>query len=347
MKHQLPIILLLSSALYFSCNNVQKEHDDQASIRPKITTIAFGSCSHQEDEDQFWDDIADQNPAFFIQLGDNIYGDTPVMRIMKAKYKQQKSRGSYQRLLKTTTVIGTWDDHDYGVDDGGKNYAKKDSSKILFMDFMDIPDNSPMRDHPGVYNSYTFNDHNKKIKVLMLDTRYFRDTLDTDLTGKMRYMPNETGDILGEQQWEWLANQLDTTTADVNIIGSSIQVIAEEQGYEKWANFPKSRQRLFDLIQKTKAANALIISGDRHIAELSKVTIDDLPYPLYDFTSSGFTHTWNEAWEEPNQHRVGEMVIAKNYGLIKIDWESNEMAFLVKGKNDQTLFLHSNTMQKP
>ena len=123
------------------------------------------------------------------------------------------------------------------------------------------------------------------------------------------------------------------------MIGSGIQVIAEEQGYEKWANFPRARQRLFDLLAAIKPKPVMFISGDRHIAEVSKIDLPGLDYPLYDFTSSGLTHTWGMAWGEPNRYRVDSLIIRKNFGLIQLDMKSGKpiVTLEVRGVNDELL----------
>jgi alkaline phosphatase D len=77
---------------------------------------------------------------------------------------------------------------------------------------------------------------------------------------------------------------------------------------------------LYDLIAKTKPKGVLIISGDRHCAEYSTIELPGLGYPLYDFTSSGLTHSWPAYREELNTHRVGPLIAERNFGLIKIDW---------------------------
>ena len=97
-------------------------------------------------------------------------------------------------------------------------------------------------------------------------------------------------------------------------------MLPEDHGFEKWANFPKARKRLFYILQKTKPAMPILLSGDRHIAELSKAEIAGVDQPIYELTASGLTHSWSEKREEPNKFRVGKMVIEKNFGLLKIDW---------------------------
>jgi alkaline phosphatase D len=150
-----------------------------------------------------------------------------------------------------------------------------------------------------------------------------------------RYDPNPDGDILGEVQWDWLERELTKSDAAIHIIASSIQFVSNEHWFEKWGNFPKSRQRMLDLLAKVKPANTFFISGDRHIGEVSKMNVDGLPYSLYDFTSSGLTHTWDEPRDEPNGYRVGRLIVQKNFGLITINWNDKlpDLVVEIRGKD--------------
>lgn len=305
-----------------------------------LTRIAFGSCSNEELHEEMWTEIASQKPQLCILLGDNIYGDTHDMTWMRTQYDQQKNLPGYQVLQKTCPVIGTWDDHDYGKNDGGKFYSKKKESKEEFMRFLDIPADHPMRTHEGVYSSYTYGPVGKQVKVILLDLRYFRDTTIRSSIPGHRYDPNPDGDMMGEAQWAWFEKELKESKADVHIIGSSIQLIADDHYWEKWGNFPKSRQRMLDLLARIKPRNVFVISGDRHIAEISKLDLPGWDKPLYDVTSSGLTHTWNIKGEMPpnekNTHRVGKLIIQKNYGLILIDWSAKSpvVTFEIRGHDN-------------
>jgi alkaline phosphatase D len=307
-----------------------------------LTRIAFGSCS-KDGEQQLWKEVIDQKAQLWIWLGDNIYGDSQDTAVLRAKYKRQKSNPDYQQLLKTMPVIGTWDDHDYGVNDGGKFNSKKKVIKETLLEFLGVPPSARVRKHEGVYSSHIYGNGDKKVKVILLDTRYFRDTLLASTVKGKRYNVNDTGDILGEQQWQWLEDELTESDAAIHIIGSSIQLVAEEQGFEKWANFPAARDRFFYLLKKTQPINTFVISGDRHMAEISKTDVTGLTYPLYDFTASGLTHTWNVEVEESNRHRVGVNIIRKNFGMIIIDWAkvSPTITFEIWGKGGKALLRHT------
>ncbi|MFK8103368.1 MAG: alkaline phosphatase D family protein, partial [Saprospiraceae bacterium] len=94
--------------------------------------------------------------------------------------------------------------------------------------------------------------------------------------------------------------------------------------YEKWANYPTARKRLLRLIESSKIKNPILLSGDRHMAELAKTTLPQATGVVYELTSSGLTHSWSKGNQtEANQYRVGNLVPKRNFGLLKIDWDAN------------------------
>lgn len=300
-----------------------------------LTQIAFGSCSHEYDPQPLWKPILKNRPQLWMWLGDNIYGDTHDMSVMKQKYDVQKNHADYQKLASSATVIGIWDDHDYGINDGGKAYAKKEESQQLMLDFLDVPAGSERRTREGAYESYTYGPEGKQVKVILLDARYFRDTL---MKQNKMYIPNETGTILGEAQWQWLEKELTDSKAAIHLIASGIQMIPEEHIYEKWANFPQERKRLLELISSTKAPGVILLSGDRHIAEISKYMHPDVAYPIYEVTASGLTHSATNNKGEPNRYRVGKLMNVLNFGVITIDWQQPlNVRLQIRGEKNKLL----------
>lgn len=325
--------LILSIACLFSCTQGQKQNTS--------FKIALGSCNRTTLDQSIWSAIIDNDPDLFIWLGDIVYGDTHDMHALRAKYNLQKSFPEYQALLEQVPVIGVWDDHDYGWNDAGKGYSKKDSSKQLLLDFLEISETDEVRQREGIYTAYTYGEGTTQIKVILLDARYFRDTILFDPAPTRKYQPNPEGDILGETQWNWLERELKESTAAVHIIGSGIQFIPEEHGWEKWANLPKSRDRLFGLLNQYQPKATILVSGDRHIAEISEIKLSD-NYTVTELTTSGLTHTWSGIWEEPNKYRVGEMVIKRNFGIIQVDFigENPSVKLEVRGLADSLFKEH-------
>ncbi len=323
--------ILLASAIVFPLG-AQKKHP-QPFNSSTLTTIALGSCNKQDKPQPLWNVIMQHQPDLWIWLGDNIYGDSNDMNVLKAKYEQQLKNIDYEAFIKKTPLIGIWDDHDYGANDAGKEYPHKNESQKLMLDFLGVPANAPQRQREGTYAAYTFGKKDKQVKIILLDTRYFRDSL---VRIDKVYQVNATGTILGEAQWKWLEEELKNSTAAIHIIGSSIQTLSEEHAYEKWANFPKDRARLLKMLEDLKIKNPILLSGDRHIGELSRWQSEG-GYQLYDLTSSGLTHSWDRLVHEENKHRISPLVKELNFGIIQIDWKNKEMTLELRGKED-TLF---------
>lgn len=310
-----------------------------------IDTIAFGSCFNpRKKKSSIFEGILKHEPDVFVFLGDNIYGDTSDMELLQAKWEELGAVEGYRKLREASTVIATWDDHDYGINDGGKSYSKREESAEIFLDFFEDPADSPRRQREGVYGSYTFGPPGKVCQILLLDTRYFRDELPRKKSKREEgtvgwYEPTDdtSKTLLGEAQWQWLEQQLQVP-ADLRIIGSSIQVIAAEKGMENWGNVPHERQRLFDLLKKHKAGHTFAISGDVHFGELSKM--DANGYPFHDLTSSGMSHT-SKGWANANNSfRVGRAHWEMNAGLIEIDWEKRAVALAVINPQGEKLLEH-------
>jgi phosphodiesterase/alkaline phosphatase D-like protein len=298
-----------------------------------LTRIGFGSCINTQSHPTL-DRTLTLPFELFVLLGDNIYADTTNPAVMAAKYRVRKESAFFQRLRAKALLLATWDDHDFGGNDAGANYSMKVESQKLFLDFMDEPADSPRRTHEGIYDAQVFGPVGRRVQVILLDTRYFRSVLATGENNVVpsggKYIPHPNPDVtmLGEAQWRWLEQQL-RVPAELRLIASSIQFISEFSGAEAWANMPREKQRLLDLLKKTRANGVLFLSGDRHWAELSRL---DRPgdYPLYDLTSSGLTEPHKRGTPTPNRFRDGPTWHDTNVGLITIDWRARGPAVLLQ-----------------
>ena len=290
-----------------------------------LSRIAFGSCATQERPQPIWDAVLASRPQLMLLLGDNIYADTTDMDVMRRKYGKLAAMPGFRAIREACPILATWDDHDLGANDAGGDYPRKDESQKVFLDFFGEPPDSPRWKRPGVYNSYVFGPVGQRVQVILLDTRYFRSPLKRDPRGLISrgpYVsnPNTSTTVLGEDQWRWLGEQL-RVPAEVRILASSIQVVAEDHGWEKWMNFPHERERLFKLIRDSGAEGLIILSGDRHLAELSMMDAG-VGYPIYDLTASGLNQA-ARAWRplEANRHRVATMNWDDHFGVIAIEWD--------------------------
>lgn len=338
------VMLFFYAVLIFTSDNINAQQK-----------ILFGSCSHQDKDMPIFNAINREQADLFIFLGDNIYGDTTNMAELNNKYQKLAANEGFQQLRQQTQTIAIWDDHDYGENDAGLEFSHKEQSKKIMLDFWQEPKNSiRYTQKAGIYTSYLIGEENEQVHIIMPDLRWNRTPLNSVdlLTYNLSRKPKNMGPyspvtqanatMLGETQWQWLEQELQKP-AKITIIASSLQLLPEFTGWESWANFPKERQRLLDLIEKHQVNGVIIISGDTHWSEVSKVS-EALDYPLWEITSSGLTEKWKDV--SPNKHRVGHFNHQVNYGEISINWKLDDpsITLRLKDKVGQTLNQHIITL---
>lgn len=296
-----------------------------------LSRIAFGSCADQERPQPIWQAVFAYEPQLFLFGGDNVYGDRMGGRYMpdhllveslKTAYRNHASIPAVVKLRNTVPHLATWDDHDYGKNDAGVELPHKRLSQQLFLEYWAVPAGDPRRQREGIYSAQTFGPTQRRVQVILLDTRYFRSPLARvalRLPDSGPYLadsdPAKT--LLGDAQWAWLREQL-LQPAQLRLVVSSIQVLAVGHQWERWETMPRERQRLFDLIRQTRANGVVFLSGDRHVGALYRESAG-VPYPLVEMTSSGLTQSY-PANREPGPNRLGEVYGQPNFGGIDIDW---------------------------
>ena len=303
-----------------------------------VTSIAFGSCNTAQREIPILATIAGESHDLFMYVGDNVYGDARAYNAdlpeLRENYAALAARPEFRLLRSAVPMLATWDDHDYGMNDMGRDFPFKGFAEQLFLDFWGASEDDPRRQREGIYDAQIFGPEGQRVQVIMLDTRYFRSDLTrTDeygAEGRERYIPsdNPDQDMLGSAQWAWLADQL-AEPADLRLIVSSIQVLAEGHGWEAWRTMPLERDRLFRLINESGAQGVVFVSGDRHSAGLYRRD-DVVSYPLYEITSSALNMASSRENTEPGPNRLGQMYSAENYGVIGIDWDQGQLSLEIR-----------------
>lgn len=319
--------------------------DPHPALERTLTRIAFGSCSKESKAQPIWDAILANRPELFMFLGDNVYGDTRDMSVLRAKYAKFAAEPGFVRLRETTPIVAVWDDHDFGENDAGADYAPKEESRRIFLEFWGEPAGSPRWERDGVYASYVFGPPGRRVQVILPDLRYNRTPIlkldlagaDYDAWAKAKENagelvpgpyarnPDPQATMLGERQWQWLERQLEVP-AELRLFASSLQVLADFPGWEAWINYARDHQRLIELIRRKRAQGIVFLSGDTHYAEMSKLDVN-VPYTLWDLTSSGLTEVWPVV--PPNSNRVSAVLREANFGQIDIDWQERRLRLAI------------------
>ena len=328
--------------------------------REPVMSIGFAACYAADQDAPITDALLDQRHDVFVFLGDNVYADIPDVaardledaRLLeekadafRAKWDELTGRRWFRTLARRSHVLATWDDHDFGVNDGGASYNLKQIAKDAFLDAFGEPGGSARRTTPGVYDAVTLGPAGRRVQIILLDTRTFRDDLEKlperdrefadGVSGNYAPTTDTSTTMLGEAQWRWFTDQLEKP-ADLRVIVSSIQVLTTDHGWESWALFPHERDRFFRTIKG--AGNVVVVSGDRHKSEVSvsrSEEVDGAPgTPVAELTvgSLNKAYPW---YNEINRRRVGSVYHPVAFGELEIDWGGHEpeAMFRVRGED--------------
>lgn len=210
----------------------------------------------------------------------------------------------------------TWDDHDYGGNDRGRELKEKEARRDAYLEFLGVPKDSARWERSGVYGSVEFGEDLHKVKAIFLDTRWHREkhcipsvgssrvpfgaliacatrwiTAGLDLPRMLSSWGNcsRQSEVLGEDQWAWLERQLKKSEASVHVVASSIQVLTTNPVVESWGHFPEERNRLLRVLNNVPGL--IILSGDVHHAEISSTR----------------QHSSHERWSVANKGAIVEV----------------------------------------
>jgi alkaline phosphatase D len=291
-----------------------------------VTRLAFGSCVNENREMKFWDVIAAQKPQAFLLIGDNVYGDTgsfsdAAIPTLTQSYKKLSSRQEFDRFRRSVPMMTTWDDHDFGANDAGGSFAFKERAEQIYETYWSSSDE--VKSRPGVYESRIVGPVGKRVQFIILDTRFFRSDLARmpyrDPAPALGwYIPSNDpkATILGDAQWQWLAQEL-SKPADLRFILSSIQLITSAHGFESWYN----------------VNNAVLLTGDRHSGGFYKTQAPGVAKPLWEFTSTSLNFAFGKGDggdKEPDPTRTGGLWGIPNFGQIDIDWAAKKVTMTLR-----------------
>ena len=120
--------VMLTAFALAGCAEVPVVRAPRAVADGVLRRIAFGSCAKENRKQPIWDAVVDARPELFVFLGDNVYGDTDDMAVLAGKYAKLAAQPGFQKLKRQAGIVATWDDHDYGADDVGRDYPMKRES---------------------------------------------------------------------------------------------------------------------------------------------------------------------------------------------------------------------------
>lgn len=262
-----------------------------------VHRFAVGSCSNPNRGGKIWRLMDNYSPDHLIILGDVVYADYEAIGKVTPELPAKIDRefgilGRDKHWNKLLASVPRWsityDDHDYGNNNGDKTFIYRNHSLSAFREFA--------KNSFGAFDTYATNGvYSSKLisvpapnggtftyKVILMDSRSNKDPKGT---------PN--GDFLGEEQWAWLTAELSDVTPDLIVLGSSIQVLSDDKIIEEnWSEFPQARERLLRLVSAASLqTNVVLLSGDVHRAEISHAKCSFSTAPVASTEAKDSTHS--------------------------------------------------------
>ena len=300
-----------------------------------ITEIAFGSCYvPQFERSEIWHAIASSNPDVFLFLGDNVYqseekGEPELLELREA-YALLARDEPFAALRSRIPVLTTWDDHDYGLDNAGAEFAAKYQSEALFEEVWAIPASDPRKSRDGIYHRRIVGPMGRRVQMILLDTRFFRTSPESENSDALE--PT----MLGVEQWRWLETNFDEP-AEIRILVSSIPLLSQNDQGESWNGWPRERERLFAMLDRT-SGTIVLLSGDSHFGSFYRRT-DTGDQPLWELTSSSLNLPLPEAnqYVDSDPARVGPAHFEENFGFLSIDWTAKVISLELRNAAGETI----------
>ncbi len=266
--------------------------------------LAFGGdvagqnvCRDTREGFPIMETIRAEQPDVFVGLGDMIYADNgctplglygnaqvpgpgpaPDLATFWAHWRYNRADAASQRLLRSTSYIGVWDDHEVVNDFGPLNDTRVTPPYTpgvhllpigleAFLDYTPIAvaPNTPKR----LYRSLRWGKH---VELFVLDTRQYRDANIADDSAE------RPKTMLGREQLTWLKESLAASDATWKVIVSSVPMsiptgFPVSGGRDGWANYTEPsgfEQELLDILRFMESRgilNTLWITTDVHFAE--------------------------------------------------------------------------------
>jgi alkaline phosphatase D len=238
--------------------------------------------------------VREDNPAFFIYLGDTIYADytntglpaATTLDDYRQRYKVNWEDEPLRNLLASTSTYAIWDDHEVKDNFAGQDVdqAQMAAGRQAFLEYL------PIRQDPSdpnrLYRSFKWG---KDVELFILDERQYRsaEAICTDEKGNTISIPSFEGDaackegladpsrtFLGQEQKEWLKQALLSSDAKFKFIVNEV-AISELilLPYDRWEGYAAERRELLDFLEDNDIKNVIFLTTDLHAAIVK--TVDD------------------------------------------------------------------------
>jgi prolyl oligopeptidase len=164
---------------------------------PASFHFAFASCARTGSASDVFDRIRENDPLFFLHMGDFQYLDirTNSRARFRAAYDSVLASPQQSELYRNVPLAYIWDDHDFGGNNANRRSDSHEAARLTYEEFM--PHHPLVFDRSGPI-SQTFSVG--RVKFILTDLRSDRDSV----TNK----DDEHKTVMGDKQKAWFKKEL-------------------------------------------------------------------------------------------------------------------------------------------
>ncbi|WP_231846527.1 alkaline phosphatase D family protein [Rhodopirellula baltica] len=218
-------------------------------------SVGFVSCVDIE-PNGIWKEMQTLDLDMVCLMGDTPYIDSTDLAKVRSRHRQFLQMSDLAELSGNTSTVGTWDDHDFGRNNGnGRNLSKgKADTRRGFVNY---------RAH-SQYGNATEGVYHKSdlgmMEVFFLDPRYFSQTEPSPVDASQ---PT----CFGSEQWTWLLTELRDSKAPFKVLAfGAIWEDKKNKETDDMFTYWYERDALLDIIRNENISGVVLLGGDIHVA---------------------------------------------------------------------------------
>ncbi|HEX4923210.1 MAG TPA: alkaline phosphatase D family protein [Bdellovibrionales bacterium] len=240
-----------------------------------------GICSCMDDyrhDAQIWNDLAASAPDILFFIGDAVYADRKVTgpadpAELWRRFCDARATLEFYFLKRLIPVLATWDDHDFGHNNSGKEYPfVAESQKNFHIFFAQDEGHSALAARgPGVSQALRLGGQ----QFILADCRSYR--LPKGSTDRFAHW--------GREQETWILDLVRSHAGPSWVMNGS-QIFPQTSFRETMARQHAANLAGFVAELKELKKKVVFASGDVHYSEISRIKSEVLGYETYEITSS-------------------------------------------------------------
>ena len=275
---------------------------------PARLKMCFASCQHYETGlFTAYEHMAQEHPDLVLHLGDYIYEyegkdnrvrkhagpEITTLEHYRNRYAQYRLDPQLQTMHAVCPWLVVWDDHEFDNNCAGavSEEAGVDPQQFLLRRanaYQAYYENMPLR-KPAMPSGpdmrlYRTIDFGRLARIEMLDTRQYRsDQPNGDGLKPLSSAALDAGTtMLGDQQEQWLLQELSSSHARWNILGQQVMMARVDRvpgadqkfSMDQWSGYEAARNRLLSEIVSRKISNPIVLTGDIHSNWVNDLLLD-------------------------------------------------------------------------